>query len=725
MSRPRSLPLRVAPVPGETLDSWLQAVARRSRTPLGVLMGSLGIRGPHANTPDVTVSLSAGETRRLAEATGLDPALIEAMTLRRYDGQALVLRPGARGVVRSELWARSAGSRYCPRCLAITDGRWPLRWRLTWVFACTRHRCLLRDTCPGCGRTPRKNLGSTGTDTRPGYQCQACGMDLRTASALPDLTDVLLGAQARIDTLLRHVENDTTDQVATAPRTVFTDLSSLGGWLLRRALPEDLARWSSQAGDELRDYQHRLTHNPHAHVLAPTDAGLVGVLAGWSVELAGAEADEREVIDTLRMLLRRGSLRHRLPPSGLAHWPDLSALLRSRFLHALDPHLGNLDRMRHRSMLPSAALPRPGAVQERLRCVPQILWPDWTIRLLPASGFLADQLRTVLAACLLLPDQTERRLAPVRSRLHPYRSWSVTGVLRNLVAQGHENILAAICRLATHLDRHGSLIDYQRRRSLITDPVITREEWRRLCKKVGVDPGESRRLHNAQRYLHYVLTGADLRDPGYALAVHDSFDRYSYLQFTDTLPTTVRTALAEHAAAHLGRLGIDEPVTWSPPAGFLAGLPLPGRDPDDIDLVQVKRLMDRAHASIPAIATRLGTSPDHIRLALEHIPRPAPPAATRGRVPGRALSRALGTLTSEYFQREYLSGNKRLREISAETGYNRRLVAAAARAHGINLLPSWKTPALIDEDYLREQYLDRLRSLPEIAAELGLSEGVM
>ena len=38
----RTLPLRVPPVPGEAIDSWLEALARRSQVTVGTLTAALG-----------------------------------------------------------------------------------------------------------------------------------------------------------------------------------------------------------------------------------------------------------------------------------------------------------------------------------------------------------------------------------------------------------------------------------------------------------------------------------------------------------------------------------------------------------------------------------------------------------------------------------------------------------------------------------------------------------
>jgi hypothetical protein len=116
----------------------------------------------------------------------------------------------------------------------------------------------------------------------------------------------------------------------------------------------------------------------------------------------------------------------------------------------------------------------------------------------------------------------------------------------------------------------------------------------------------------------------------------------------------------------------------------------------------------------------MGTSVDHVRLALERIPRTprqwaanAPPAAWRQR------QRAQQILTPEFFHREYVTSGKPLRQIAAETRINRAIVTGRAKHAGIT--PTTRRPIPIDEDWLRQQYLDRKRSAASIAAELGIS----
>ncbi len=157
MTGPCRLPIRVAPLPGEALDSWLEALAARLAVPLSDLARSFGLAGGSGwrrGLPDRTIALDPGEAAAIA-ATGLSEDRVRGMTLERYDQTAVILDPGTRMVNVRILWVwgKSQGSRYCPDCLAGNGGRWQLRWRLSWSFACVAHRRLLADDCPRCRAT--------------------------------------------------------------------------------------------------------------------------------------------------------------------------------------------------------------------------------------------------------------------------------------------------------------------------------------------------------------------------------------------------------------------------------------------------------------------------------------------------------------------------------------------------------------------------------------------
>ena len=306
---------------------------------------------------------------------------------------------------------------------------------------------------------------------------------------------------------------------------------------------------------------------------------------------------------------------------------------------------------------------------------------------MPARGFAPGPFRSTIAACLLLPGHPGRATGTAITALHAYRSALATGaVLRALADGGHDTVLTAISCLAGYLDTCGSPIDYQRRRDLIPAETITAGQWRDLCYGAAAHPGEARRHRDAQRYLFQLLTGADLHDPRHALAFTTGNDYSHYQAFAGTLPTGLRDALHGHAAGLLHDLGIGEPLTWAPPPGCCARLTLPGPEPDDIDLDAVSHLIITGRLPVTDAAARLGTTTGHVRLALEHLPRPARQWGRSAAPPTwQRQQHARAILTREFFEREYIAAGKNLRQLEAETGIPRRFLTQVAREHGITM----------------------------------------
>ncbi|MFZ2177930.1 MAG: TniQ family protein, partial [Rhodococcus sp. (in: high G+C Gram-positive bacteria)] len=201
MTGVRSLPIRVAPLRGEAIDSWLEAIAHRTGTPFVDLDTALrpddSTAADRVRRPNLwPMHLRPNDVDAIAAATELPATTVEAMTLARYDGIALSLN-GRKGRAAAGLpWGRGRRSRYCPDCLADSGGRWQLQWRLGCVFACTEHHCLLADTCPRCesvqrcSRPLREVVPSPGrcphrsADTARPRGLTRCGADLTSAPVM-------------------------------------------------------------------------------------------------------------------------------------------------------------------------------------------------------------------------------------------------------------------------------------------------------------------------------------------------------------------------------------------------------------------------------------------------------------------------------------------------------------------------------------------------------------
>ncbi|MFE6398110.1 TniQ family protein [Streptomyces alboflavus] len=225
----RNLPIRYAPIAGEALDSWLEYLAARLHCRFADVLRSLGLPMQdaalsHPMLPRWTVLSTADE---IAAVSGIAEDVLGAMTLRRFDGHAVAIRPDQRRVERRVLWGR-VGSRYCPVCLDESDGRWQLSWRLGWSFACTRHHVLLADRCPACHRIPRVRAHPRRETPRPG-RCDGPQFDgprgARCHHLLSDIPVVALEPDGSLVRTQRRTRANHLPNITHAQRWIFHTLT--------------------------------------------------------------------------------------------------------------------------------------------------------------------------------------------------------------------------------------------------------------------------------------------------------------------------------------------------------------------------------------------------------------------------------------------------------------------------------------------------------------------
>ncbi|WP_406107756.1 TniQ family protein [Streptomyces sp. NBC_01003] len=223
MNELRTLTIRVTPLPGESMDSWLEALARRCWMPLPALLSTLQLPPPERIHQLVT-GLPEQRLRALEECLRLPTGRLDQT------------------IAQADLFGRRAPRcRFCPQCLEETQGRWMLRWWLPWTFACTRHRALLHPICPRCKYPPRQTIPSEVHQQRPG-QCLnkptrrrgRCGTDLSTARPLPLAPQhPLLSTQEQLDLIPVHGHD--------VPESVFANVDRLLAKPTTQLAPVDLA----------------------------------------------------------------------------------------------------------------------------------------------------------------------------------------------------------------------------------------------------------------------------------------------------------------------------------------------------------------------------------------------------------------------------------------------------------------------------------------------------
>ncbi|MGA5522904.1 TniQ family protein [Streptomyces pseudogriseolus] len=756
----RTLPIRLPCLPGEALDSWFEALARRLDSPLGDVLRHFGLparsgRGDHLRgiPPDWTILLDKKQTAAIAQASGLDEQTITGMTLAHYDGRALRFNFERRYINRRVLWGRGGGSRFCPDCLKDNLGRWQLSWRLGWSFACPRHGRLLADCCPACGRIPRQRPRSGRAVPDPGVCAspplsqggrfsRGCGFHLsQTRTLRLPASHPALAAQSRLMDVIHEGiaafgayagSQQSAGQALTDVRAIAGRvLADLPEPVIRDLVPPDLAdaHLTLQSGSR----PARLAADRPGFMAPPGAASAaVAVTIGLRVleqnDIHQAGSVLRDLIDAMR------DERWQISVTSIDDWGrDLSLVLKSVHLAALAPSLRPSEQLRYRT---PAAMPRRPTktdrdIARRARKIPSMFWPAWTTRLTPFEGVYPRVLAPVLAASLLIID-SKTSLQDAARRLGAITAGTnVSRILQRLDDQPQwPDMVAALVRLADHLDAADVPIDYQRRRRLDYSRLLPHEHWLRICRQTGTSPGSERRELIVRSLLFQRISGL----PAEATPGHRNFDEAAFraqsLHFAALQTPELARELTREAEAFLAEHSIhNEPVTWHPPTALMDDLGLPGPDPSRIDIPRLHQLVRQRKNPVRHAAQALGTSIEAVRQVLDEQPAPTlSPSKAVVRATGHVRYKARQQVPKATFARLYLDEHRSLQQISALTGFSRRVLTDLAREYDIPLRDGpqdYKRRGVVHRDWLIEQYVHRRRTLHDLAREKGMSPSNM
>ena len=251
---PRTLPLRAAPLAGESLDSWLEVLCNRMDSQWNDVLRRVGLPvEPHRRyAKSWMIRLTPEQAGSLNVATGVDEARLHEMTLGHLGGLLSQNSPLPAESMSTMLWLRARRSRFCPQCLADSRGRWQLWWRSRWAFACADHRCLLVDVCPACGQTQRDKPTPAGFIPTPGL-CTAkraaggavrlCGYPFADAAASPlNASGAVIQSQAVIlrSMSAELIAEGVYESSPIGAGQLIPDLAALGGRILAYADPVEL-----------------------------------------------------------------------------------------------------------------------------------------------------------------------------------------------------------------------------------------------------------------------------------------------------------------------------------------------------------------------------------------------------------------------------------------------------------------------------------------------------
>lgn len=398
---------QIPPLSGESLESWLEFYAHRLQSSVTDLLGLAQVRTSRwRNAFGVspwTPALYPSDFEALSVMTGVSQAQLGTMTLDQYDGTLLKLDHSNKSWVLTASWRPMRSSRYCPQCLAESGGRWMLKWRLPWYFACLRHGCLLLDRCPACRQRARANWGSREGQLFPGA-CRApepshepgtpragrCLQLLAEAPTLALATDSrALAAQRsikrRLDWIVLAARNDpgehreatlTLEDLYVSARAVF---STPADYLERPNFVEEIA-------EELQALPHQIIGTgDSARAVLQTDsrAAAFALTIAESMLRDGSSAPQQEISQWLLAAASPKGSTTVQPGVVVNRWKTSSAVLQGALLKQIGPCLGPSDQLRYGTWGASPAKPDPALGAARARWVPSLFWRGLALRLTP------------------------------------------------------------------------------------------------------------------------------------------------------------------------------------------------------------------------------------------------------------------------------------------------------------------------------------------------------
>ncbi|MDX2515854.1 TniQ family protein [Streptomyces stelliscabiei] len=730
---PHRLPIVVPPLPGEALDSWLEAYARRLLVTSHAFLRFLGL--PGARPAQMTQRLTDQQRDRLHQATGVGKQDLTALTLEPFDGITVSFHPNKRGMGRPSTWRYfGSHSRFCPGCLTDATGRWQLAWRQPWSFACPVHLCLLLERCPSCGQPVRAHGTRDDGPSQPALCTRGrhraegprrlrivCAYRLGEAAA-PALPDggLVLAAQQRVTPLL--------DDVFLRPeltQTRLLDLYALG-WRALAGLAADLDSAPPSVHRVLEETGGQLPSQ--VSTLDATDVRSIAIgTAIARLAIPNLEPMEPAALEWIMQADRR--LFPEISPSARAfNWKRTSPRLAGHALSRYDSELTLIPRLRY-----GTATPQPywreltdAQLQRRATAVPAKLWPSWTMRLLTprlANCRSADRFRKAASTMLLMPG-SRIDYSPATALLgHRVSHRARIAAFRMLDGYPYTPLASALAQLAWALDRHGAPIDYTRRRRIFRPDTILLDELalRHVGNHLDGPQASPATLSHLRWCLLALLHGADPEPETATLAEHHNFRQH--------MPPQLEEFLHHQAEANLAKFEINEPVRWEPPPEWAVVPHWPGHDDTGID---------RDHAAVLAalspverqLAKELGFTTTHLRLYFESrrltIPPLDPGQRRARRTPSRTRGKGVprvGPLDPARLQDLYLEQRMTQQQIAVLAGCSHSTVGNAIREAGLSIQhrrPRGTLERTVSRTWLEQEYQHKGRSTLDIARELGL-----
>lgn len=559
------LPLSVPPKDGEQLASWLTRWAHRYGLPVSHLLAEVGA-GVTASPADRAERHLIRHVDLLAAAAGVDvlppPPSSDGVAQALTSQVARYLNDYHAGKE-----VKPVRSRFCPSCLAESDGVWLQAWTAPLLVACTRHRRLLRRRCHLC-RQARFTTSAWMTHDTPPWVCSEAAPGQHT----PRTRYNICGQD------LREVPAGKVDE----------DSARLQDWIVDLALrahtdpehPAGACGFETTARDLFDAALELVVEKPGGSIhLTRPDRAPQDLL--FRLEAARDVLEQPGAVTAAGAATRHGLLH----PGGSATpiGPDhvLTLRPRNRLLAAirfasLSGHLPASSQLVFRTgsghpRYPSPASPVtggpvPGAAQ--LAWIPQQLWPGLL------SPWVADHdyRGRAVASMLLAKVGSTRpwRLIAVDLGLPAAFATHPPNLVRHFKhIDAWPTVLRRLDELATDLEDSPPPIDYQARRWIAADHTVLVAAVNHARSILGPVHGWVS-THLLTELAWSVYTGGDLRltvpTEGTLLnpdLYHDD-EGIHVAALTDPALVRFLTVTADYLARATGH-NPDEPLTWQPP----------------------------------------------------------------------------------------------------------------------------------------------------------------
>ncbi|MFC9179428.1 hypothetical protein ACFTZJ_01625 [Streptomyces globisporus] len=183
----------------------------------------------------------------------------------------------------------------------------------------------------------------------------------------------------------------------------------------------------------------------------------------------------------------------------------------------------------------------------------------------------------------------------------------------------------------------------------------------------------------------------------------------------------MRAFLHEQAEQNLAARGIDEPVTWEPPAQWVRDVNWPGIAPEQVDTTALRAALD-CNDTIAPVTEATGMTAEHLRLCFEIDDTvTGPPDQLLGRIRAPDPATRAAVLAPRRLRELYVTDRKPTVETAAMAKCAATTVRDLLALDNIPLRTA--APPESFRAWFRREHVEKRRPMRELAHEAGISTG--